>query len=90
MSAYRTQMDARVIIRNGPKGDLLKHPAHLDYRNKAEMCTQLRQFARGIWTKAKRIDIDTNAGQIMVDGELVASYVLNEPKHHTGTTEALL
>ncbi|MHA7292601.1 hypothetical protein [Arthrobacter sp. HLT1-21] len=90
MSAYRTRKDAHVVVRNGKPTELFNRPAHLDYRNKSELCSQLTQFVRGVWTTAKRIDIDSSAGQIMVDGELVASYYLSDPKQNTGSLEALL
>ena len=74
---YRTRRDAYVH----PKGHRpFKDPAKLDFRDKAEQKAQLTSYARSKWPRARRIDIDLNSQEIVVDGLPVANFALHEPR----------
>ncbi|QYC54961.1 hypothetical protein SEA_POPPER_44 [Arthrobacter phage Popper] len=54
-----------------------KERADLDYRDNAELATQLTMYARSKW-RAQRIDVDVHAAQIIVDGTPRANYSIHE------------
>ena len=67
-----------------------KEPAQLDYRDKSELCTQLKQYARGVWTTARRLDVDPRSQEILADGQVVAKYALHEPRRPAAQDGQLL
>lgn len=67
-----------------------KKPAELRYASQAELCAQLKQYARGVWTSAARIDVDPRSQEILIDGEVAARYALHEPRQVEDTTGSLL
>lgn len=73
MSSYRTKKQAVVHAPKSAKA--FKPYCELDYRNESELKNTLalymKQFCRG-----QRIEIDTTAGQILVDGEHRYDYEL--------------
>lgn len=77
MADYRTRTDALIQ----PKGHRhYRDPARLDYRTKTEMRAQLIQYARTKWPTARRIDVDLNTREIVIDGRPAANYTLHAPK----------
>lgn len=55
-----------------------KQHADLDYRDNAELATQLTMFARSKWPMPQKVTVDTHAQQILVDGTPRANYSLHE------------
>ncbi|QAY16091.1 hypothetical protein SEA_ELESAR_40 [Arthrobacter phage Elesar] len=55
-----------------------KDRADLDYRDNAELATQLTMYARSKWPLPQRIDVDVHAKQIIVDGTPRANYSIHE------------
>lgn len=61
-----------------PKGSRpLRRTATLTYSTTAELRRKVEGFARTVWPKARKIDADTSAREIIIDGTPVANYVLN-------------
>ncbi|MFC3299608.1 hypothetical protein FJV46_10550 [Arthrobacter agilis] len=57
-----------------------RDPAHLHYRDNAELKAQLTQYARSKWTTATRIDIDLGTRQILINGTVAAGFAITEPR----------
>lgn len=75
-SQYRTVLHAYVQ----PKGQRhFKTPAVLNFRDKAEQKAQLAGYVRSKWPRARRIDIDLNSQEVVVDGVPVANFALYSP-----------
>jgi hypothetical protein len=67
---------AEVFIQ--PKGRRhLQRTAIVIYANRAELKKQLEAYAATVWISARRIDVDTNSLEILVDGAAVANYRLH-------------
>ncbi|ALV45808.1 hypothetical protein MB46_10285 [Arthrobacter alpinus] len=86
MSSYRTKKQAVV---HAPKSAKAFTPyCQLDYRNESELKNTLalymKQFCSG-----QKIEIDTAAGQILVNGEYRYDYELIDPVRPRPTPGAL-
>jgi hypothetical protein len=57
----------------------LKKTAIVLYANRAELKKQIQAYAATVWINAKRIDVDDNSLEILVDGAAVANYRLHIP-----------
>lgn len=76
-SQYRTRLDAYVQPKDHRP---FKDPARLNFRDKTEQKAQLTSYVRSKWPKARRIGIDLNSREIVVDGVPVANFALHEPR----------
>lgn len=77
MSNYRTKKQAVV---HAPKSAKAISPyCQLDFRNTAELKNQLALYMRPI-CPGQRIEIDTAANQILVDGEHRYNFELIDPR----------
>jgi hypothetical protein len=61
-----------------------KDRADLDFRDTAELITQLTMYARSKWPAPQRIDVDVHSKQIIVDGTPRANYSLHEYRPTAG------
>jgi hypothetical protein len=61
-----------------------KDRADLDFRDNAELATQLVMYARSKWPAPQQLAVDTHAQQILVDGTPRANYSLHEYRPGTG------
>lgn len=52
--------------------------AELHYRDNKELAEQLTTYARTKWPAPQRIDIDTHANHILVNGRQVGSFSIHE------------
>lgn len=69
---------ARAYIQ--PKGTRhYRDPAELDYRSNRELTAQLVAFARTKWPTAKRVEVDLNAKEILIDGRAAANFAIYQP-----------
>ncbi|GAA3404987.1 hypothetical protein [Pseudarthrobacter polychromogenes] len=69
---------ARAYIQ--PKGTRhYKDPAELDYRNNRELTAQLVAFAKTKWFAAKRVEVDLNTKEILIDGRAAANFAIYLP-----------
>lgn len=69
---------ARAYIQ--PKGTRhYREPAELNYRSNRELTTQLVAFARTKWPTAKRVEVDLNAKEILIDGRAAANFAIYQP-----------
>jgi hypothetical protein len=55
----------------------LKKTAIVLYANRAELKKQIQAYAATVWINARRIDVDDNSLEILVDGAAVANYRLH-------------
>jgi hypothetical protein len=63
-----------------PKGSRpLQRTAIVFYANRAELKKQLEAYAATVWINTRRIDVDTDSLEILVDGVPVANYRLHIP-----------
>lgn len=57
----------------------LKRTASVTYSNPVELRRQIEAYAATVWTSAKRINVDTSAKEILVDGVALANYAVHIP-----------
>lgn len=55
-----------------------KERADLHYRDNGELAAQLMTYARSKWPVPQKLNVDTHAKQIIVDGTPRANYSIHE------------